>query len=58
MRKVAIKKVELEPLVASLASRVDAKISKKAYFSLTRKFYHKSGNELRLEREQKIKLAV
>jgi hypothetical protein len=47
---------ELEPLVACLASSIDVHISKKAYFSLTPKFYHKSGAELRLEQQQQIKL--
>jgi hypothetical protein len=48
--------LELEPLVACLASRVEASISKKAYFSLTPKFYHKSGAELKLEDSQRVKL--
>lgn len=47
---------ELEPLVACLASSIDTNISKKAYFSLTPKFYHKSGAELRLESQQQVKL--
>jgi hypothetical protein len=48
--------IELEPLVACLASSVDVTISKKAYFSITPKFYHKSGTELRMEESQRTKL--
>lgn len=48
--------IEIEPLVACLASSVDVTISKKAYFAITPKFYHKSGTELRMEEQQRMKL--
>lgn len=48
--------IELKPLVACLKSSVDLTISKQAYYSLTPKFYHKSGTELRLEQSQRTKL--
>jgi hypothetical protein len=48
--------IEIEPLVACLASSVDVTISKRAYFSITPKFYHKSGTELRMEESQRTKL--
>ena len=56
MSKKKTQVIELEPLVACLASAVDVNISKKAYFSLTPRFYHKSGRELKLEQQQKMKL--
>ena len=48
--------IELTKHVACLASSVNTEISKKAYFSITPKFYHKSGTELRMEQQQKMKL--
>lgn len=50
--------VELQPLVACLKSMAskNIEISKQAFFRLTPKFYHKSGSELRLEEQQRIKL--
>lgn len=48
--------IELGKHVACLASSINTEISKKAYFSITPKFYHKSGSELRLEQQQKMKL--
>ena len=50
-----IKVIELEPLVAVLKGHEEIQpgpIVKR----LTRKFYHKSGTELRLEASQQIKL--
>lgn len=48
--------IELGKHVACLASSINTEISKKAYFSITPKFYHKSGTELRMEQQQKMKL--
>lgn len=48
--------IELGKYVACLASSINTEISKKAYFNITPKFYHKSGSELRLEQQQKMKL--
>jgi hypothetical protein len=48
--------IELGRHIACLASSINTEISKKAYFSITPKFYHKSGSELRLEQQQKMKL--
>lgn len=48
--------IEIEPLVACLESSINVKISRKAYFSITPKFYHKSGTELRMEESQRTKL--
>lgn len=56
MSKKKSQVVELEPLGACLASRTDVNISKKSYFSLTPRFYHKSGAELKLEASHQMKL--
>lgn len=55
-KNVKVQVIELGKHVACLASSINTEISKKAYFSITPKFYHKSGSELRLEQQQKIKL--
>lgn len=47
--------VELQPLVACLKGHEDVTPGP-IVRRLTRKFYHKSGSELRLEQEQQIKL--
>lgn len=47
--------IELQPLVACLKGHEDVTPGP-IVRRLTRKFYHKSGSELRLEQEQKIKL--
>ena len=48
--------IEIEPLVACLESSINVTISRKAYFYITPKFYHKSGTELRMEESQRTKL--
>ena len=48
--------IELTKHVCCLESSINTEISKKAYFSITPKFYHKSGTELRMEQQQKMKL--
>lgn len=52
-RKITV--VELEPLVAVLKGHETIQPGPFAK-RLTRKFYHKSGTELRLEASQKVKL--
>jgi hypothetical protein len=47
--------VELQPLVACLKGHENVSPGP-IVRRLTRRFYHKSGSELRLEQEQKIKL--
>lgn len=48
--------VEPYPFVCCLPGHEDVMPEKGILKKLTRKFYHKSGTELRLEAEQKIKL--
>jgi hypothetical protein len=55
-KRKAAEVIEIEPLVACLKSAINVEISRKAYFSITPKFYHKSGSELRLEEQQRTKL--
>lgn len=47
--------IELQPLVACLKGQEHISPGPLVR-KLTRRFYHKSGSELRLEQEQKIKL--
>lgn len=47
--------IELQPLVACLKGQENIKPGPIAY-KLTRRFYYKSGSELRLEQQQRIKL--
>jgi hypothetical protein len=53
-RKSAV--VEPYPLVCCLPGHENVMPEKGILKKLTRKFYHKSGTELRLEQEQQIKL--
>jgi len=53
-RKSAV--VEPYPLVCCLPGHENVMPQKGILKKLTRKFYHKSGAELRLEKEQQIKL--
>lgn len=48
--------IEPYPLVCCLPGHEDVMPEKGILKKLTRKFYHKSGTELRLEAEQRIKL--
>jgi|LakMenEpi03Aug12_release.lakeMendotaPanAssembly.Ray.scaffolds.fasta_scaffold4173405_2 hypothetical protein len=48
--------VEPYPLVCCLPGRENVMPEQGILRKLTRKFYHKSGTELRLELEQRIKL--
>lgn len=48
--------VEPFPLVCCLPGHENVMPKKGVLKQLTPKFYHKSGSELRLEQEQKIKL--
>jgi hypothetical protein len=48
--------IEIHPLVCCLPGHENVMPEKGILKKLTRKFYHKSGAELRLEAEQKIKL--
>ena len=52
MKKV----IELENLLACIPSRIECKAPSQMVRKLTKKFYHKSGTELRLEQQQRIKL--
>ena len=54
MKKVTI--VEISPLVCSLPGKENVSAEEGILRKITRRFYHKSGSELRLEQEQKIKL--
>jgi hypothetical protein len=47
--------IELQPLVACLKGHEDVNPGP-IVRRLTRKFYHKSGSELRFEQEQQVKL--
>lgn len=55
-KKRNINVIELGKHVACLASSIHTEISSKAYHAITPRFYHKSGSELRLEEQQRIKL--
>ena len=55
-KNIKVQVIELGKHVACLASSINTEISKQAYFNITPKFYHKSGSELRLEQQQKMKL--
>lgn len=55
-KKRNITVIELGKHVACLASSIHTEISKKAYHAITPRFYHKSGSELRLEEQQRVKL--
>jgi hypothetical protein len=55
-KKKSINVIELGKHVACLASSINTEISRKTYFKITPMFYHKSGSELRLEQQQKMKL--
>jgi hypothetical protein len=48
--------LELEPLVCCLPGYENVTIEKNIVKRLTRKFYYKTGSELRLEAQQRIKL--
>ena len=54
MKKINI--VEISPLVSSLPGKETATAETGILRKLTRRFYYKSGSELRLEQEQKMKL--
>jgi hypothetical protein len=54
MKKVTI--IEIAPLVCSLPGKENASAEEGILRKITRRFYHKSGSELRLEQAQKIKL--
>lgn len=55
-RRIKIKVVEPFPLVCCLPGHENVMPEKGILNKLTRKFYHKSGTELKLEQEQQIKL--
>lgn len=48
--------IEIAPLVCCLPGHENVMPEKGILRKLTRRFYHKSGAELRLEQEQQIKL--
>jgi len=48
--------VEIDKFCACLPGHEEVTISKKTYFNITPRFYHKSGSELRLEQSQRTKL--
>lgn len=48
--------IEIENLLACIPSRVECKAPSEMVRKLTKKFYHKTGTELRLEQQQKMKL--
>jgi hypothetical protein len=48
--------VEPFPFVCCLPTHADVMPEKGILRKLTRRFYHKSGSELRLEEEQRVKL--
>jgi hypothetical protein len=56
MARKPVTVVEPFPLVCCLPGHEDVMPEQGILRKLTRKFYHKSGAELRLEEEQRIKL--
>jgi hypothetical protein len=54
MKKITI--IEISPLVCSLPGKENSTAEEGILRKLTRRFYHKSGSELRLEQSQKVKL--
>lgn len=48
--------IETEKLVACLPGYENKNVEKSLYFRLTKRFYHRSGTQLKFEAEQRQKL--